>query len=131
MTNADRDRAAMPRRRPHTAALLAASLLLLAATPCLGHRCTGDCDFSDTVSIGELIVGVRIALEQAPIFTCNSYDADLDRRVSIDELLVAVNNAFSNCGHGIATATPEPTMTSTAAETPPQATPTNTPGDVP
>lgn len=103
-------------------AAFALAYLLLSTLPAYAHRCTGDCDASDTVTIGELITGVRIALEQIPVFACLSFDADGDRRVSIDELLVAVNNAFSFCGHGIPTAT---------SALPPTATPETSPTETP
>ncbi len=105
--------------------LVTVIICALAAGAAQAHRCTGDCDGSDTVSVGELVTGVRIALERAPLFTCLSFDADIDRRVSIDELLVAVNNAFSFCGHGSPTATATATATETAP--PPSATATEMP----
>ena len=112
--------AAHDTRRPRflrflNAIALTTCVALLTASVALAHRCTGDCDGSDTVSVAELVVGVRIALEQTPLFTCVSYDADFDHRVSIDELLVAVNNAFTFCGHGVPTAT----SSGASAETPP------------
>ncbi len=69
--------------------------------PARAHRCVGDCDGSDTISIAELVNGVRILLNQVDLDTCFQFDADLDNRVSVNELLVAVNNAFSFCGHGV------------------------------
>jgi hypothetical protein len=119
MTDRRRDNDTTGRRWRPVGLAIATWLVLVAAAPSQAHRCVGDCDASDTVSVGELILGVRIALAQASIFACVSYDADFDRRVSVDELLVAVNNAFSNCGHGIATATPAGAATPTADETPP------------
>jgi len=105
MTGRGHDDHAARRHRRRASCASAVCLVLVSAAPSLAHRCVGDCDTSDTVSVAELILGVRIALEQASISSCPSYDADFDRRVSIDELLVAVNNAFSNCGHGTATPT--------------------------
>lgn len=90
-------------------------LLLAAVVPAAAHRCTGDCDASDTITINELIVGVRIALEQLPLDVCPQFDADLDFRVSIAELFVAVNNHFTYCGHG---SPPTPTSTPTPTRTP-------------
>ena len=101
--------------------------------PASGHRCTGDCDGSDTITVNELVVGVRIALGQLPLDVCPQFDADLDNRVSIDELLVALNNVFSYCGHG---SPPTPTSTRTPSRTPTQSpmrqeTPTATVTDTP
>ncbi len=86
------------------------ALLLCTATDAVAHRCTGDCDGSDTVAIDELVNGVRIALEQISLDTCYAFDPDLDGRVSINELQVAVNNVFSFCGLG-EPPTPVPTRT--------------------
>jgi hypothetical protein len=97
--------------RAVAAALLAAAV----AVPASAHRCTGDCDASDTVTVQELIQGVRIALGQLRLEVCYSFDADLDSSVSIDELQVAVGNLFSWCGHG---SPPTPTSTRTATRTP-------------
>lgn len=86
-----------------------------AAPPAAAHRCTGDCDATDTVTIQELIQGVRIALGQLQLRVCYAFDADLDNGVSIDELQVAVGNLFSYCGHG---SPPTPTNTRTPTDTP-------------
>lgn len=88
---------------------------VLAAPAALAHRCTGDCDGGDTISIRELVIGVRIALGQLDLDICPQFDADVDNRVSINELQVAVNNVFSYCGHG---SPPTPTSTRTRTPTP-------------
>jgi hypothetical protein len=61
------------------------------------NTCTGDCDSNGTVAINELIRGVNIALELAPLTACPVFDANGDERVSISELIVAVNNALDGC----------------------------------
>jgi len=81
------------------------------------HNCVGDCDASDTVIVSEMVRGVQIALGAVDIGTCEAFDADDDGGVSIDELLVAVNNVFSYCGHG-EPPTPVPTSTPAAAIAP-------------
>jgi len=96
---------------------------LLAAPAALAHRCTGDCDNGDTIAVRELVIGVRIALGQLDLEICPQFDPDLDNRVSINELQVAVNNVFSYCGHGspptpTSTRTPTPTPTMVAEESP-------------
>jgi hypothetical protein len=59
--------------------------------------CVGDCDGNRNVAINELIRGVNIALELAPLTACPVFDADDNGRVSISELIVAVNNALDGC----------------------------------
>ncbi len=103
-----------------------ATVLVISATAASAHRCTGDCDGSDTVAIDELVTGVRIALDQLPLDTCYAFDPDLDGRVSINELQVAVNNVFSFCGHD-EPPTPVPTRTLTLTLTAAAGTPTATP----
>lgn len=107
--------------------LAGAAAIVVCALPStvLAHRCTGDCNGSDTVSVDELVNGVRIALNQLPLGTCYAFDVDLDDRVSINELQVAVNNVFSFCGHGAPptpsdtpTPTPEPTGAGDATPSP-------------
>jgi hypothetical protein len=88
---------------------------MLAAPPATAHRCTGDCDASDTIAVSELVVGVRIALGQIALDICPPFDADLNNRISINELQVAVNNVFSYCGHG---SPPTPTSTRTPTRSP-------------
>lgn len=108
----------MKPRAPSVCLRVAAAALGILATfarPLAAHRCTGDCDASDTVTIQELIQGVRIALDQLPLEVCYPFDVDLDSRVSIDELQVAVGNLFSWCGHG---SPPTPTRTRTPSRTP-------------
>jgi len=59
--------------------------------------CVGDCDSTGTVSIGELITGVRIALDLAPLASCQVLDANADGRVAVDELIRAVRSALRGC----------------------------------
>jgi len=64
-------------------------------TPVAG--CIGDCDSDGTVTIDELIHGVAIALESAPLATCPAFDANGDRAVTIEEITTAVNRALDGC----------------------------------
>lgn len=130
----DRQVAAPMRGSAEIVARLALVAVLVggAMDPAAAHRCTGDCDASDTVTIQELIQGVRIALGQLQLRVCYPFDVDLDNGVSIDELQVAVGNLFSYCGHGspptpTSTRTPTSTDTPTAAATASVASPTATP----
>lgn len=60
--------------------------------------CIGDCDGSHTVTITEVIKGVNIALEVLPIDACPAFDANNDKKVKVDEIIKAVNNALGVCG---------------------------------
>jgi hypothetical protein len=57
----------------------------------------GDCDDSGAVTVEEVIKGVNIALGSAMLDTCQQSDADGTRTVTINELIIAVNNALSGC----------------------------------
>jgi hypothetical protein len=59
--------------------------------------CAGDCNDDGQVVIGELVVGVNIALGNAEAETCPAIDTDGNREVSIAELVAAVNRALSGC----------------------------------
>ena len=97
------------------AALMAEASGLALAT--VSELCTGDCDGDGQVMIGELVIGVNIALERAPITNCPSFDTNDSGRVEINELVQAVNNVLDDCG-----AAPSPTPDSVQ----PTATPTRT-----
>ncbi len=80
--------------------------------------CAGDCNGDCRVAINELIVGVNIALAQALLEACVSFDVNGDDAVQINELVRAVRNALEGCPAaatatvGPPTATPErPTVT--------------------
>ena len=60
--------------------------------------CLGDCDGDDAVAIGELVIGINIALRQREVSSCAAFDANRDGGVSVDELIRAVTNALSTCG---------------------------------
>jgi hypothetical protein len=56
---------------------------------------TGDCNGDGEVTIDELIRGVNIALDLAPITECPAFDTDANGQVTIEELIAAVNNALA------------------------------------
>ncbi len=62
-------------------------------------QCVGDCDRSRTVRVNELITGVNIALGLRVLGDCLAFDGNDNGRVTIDELLRAVNNALSGCSN--------------------------------
>ena len=76
------------------------------ATPVQAQTCVGDCDNSGLVAINEIVTCVNIALEAAPVSTCQACDPDSSGTVAINELVLAVNSALSNCSTG---GTPTPT----------------------
>ncbi len=92
-------------------ALAVGGLVVLLPASSLAHGCTGDCDGDDVDKVSELVRSVRIALAQASLSTCPQIDADRDGGASINELLVAVNNAFTLCGHAVPNATLSATPT--------------------
>jgi hypothetical protein len=49
------------------------------------------------VTIDELIKGVNIALGSAGLDTCPEFDADRNGTVTVDEIILAVNNALLGC----------------------------------
>lgn len=60
--------------------------------------CSGDCDGDGVVRVNELVMGVRIALDQAAVSTCPSFDQDGDGRVTVNELIRGVNALLRGCG---------------------------------
>ena len=75
----------------------------------LAPGCPGDCDGDGQVSINELVRGVRIALGQADLSECGTFDSNADGRVTVAELVSAVRAALGVC------APPTPTPTATPA----------------
>jgi len=59
--------------------------------------CVGDCSGNGIVTVGDLVTGVNIALGNLPLSACVSFDGNGDRRVTVDELLSAVNSALQGC----------------------------------
>ncbi|MFQ5667609.1 MAG: hypothetical protein ACE5I7_14450 [Candidatus Binatia bacterium] len=78
--------------------------------------CAGDCDTSNSVTVDELVRGVRIALGSLALADCASFDANADGQVTVDELLQAVNAALVGCPP--ANPTPQTTMPATPTPTP-------------
>jgi putative iron-regulated protein len=59
--------------------------------------CAGDCDFSDGVSINELVTGVNLALNAETGAVCIALDVDDNGQIAINELIAAVANALDGC----------------------------------
>jgi hypothetical protein len=51
------------------------------------------------VSVDELVTLVNIALDLSPVSACRAGDANADGEVTVDEIVVAVNNDLLGCGH--------------------------------
>lgn len=103
----------------------------LFATPTFGASCPGDCDNDAVVRSDELVRCVEIALDAMDHSRCETADSSGDQRVTVDEVVAAVDAAISGCPQPTttvipptATRAPSPTRTPTAVRT---ATPTATP----
>ncbi len=59
-----------------------------------GPAIVGDCNRDGAVAINELILGVRIALDQATVAECTPFDRVADGKVTIAELVRGVGNAL-------------------------------------
>ncbi len=77
-----------------------ASLLVLSVPslvrPASG-ACVGDCNRNGEVTVDELIIGVTISLETAPLSRCPEFDEDGTQAVEIYELITGVNNTLGGC----------------------------------
>ena len=63
----------------------------------IGSRCPGDCNGDGEVSVNELIIGVRIALDTASVDECRAMDTNDLGEVSVSELVVAVRSLLNGC----------------------------------
>ena len=70
---------------------------LCAGAPCTSQKPprVGDCDRNLQVTIDEMLVGVKIALNQESMSACQRFDGNGDGRVGIDELVAAVDAAVN------------------------------------
>jgi len=83
------------------------SAAVAALQTCAGERCrtaeseaermAGDCDGDDGVTVNELVLGVRIALGDAPLAGCPAFDLDASRAIGVNELVRAVAAALGTC----------------------------------
>jgi len=60
-------------------------------------RCPGDCNDDGSVTVDELVLGVNIALESAPVTACPAMDGDGDATVTVNELVAGVHAALAGC----------------------------------
>src|SRR5262245_11098364 len=59
--------------------------------------CAGDCNRDEEVTVDELVVGVRMALDLTTERECAAINADGDAEVRLDEVTGAVNAALTGC----------------------------------
>lgn len=59
--------------------------------------CSGDCDFSGAITVDELVTGINMALGDATLAWCVSFDNSGDGQVSVDELVTNINLALAGC----------------------------------
>jgi hypothetical protein len=78
--------------------ILAISLLLFTASRGMAV-CGGGCSAGDEVTVEEIVLGIGIALGTGSAASCNAIDSNKNSRVTIHEILTAVNNVFSGCPH--------------------------------
>jgi hypothetical protein len=92
-------RVCLPRRVLGFALAAAVTVAPLPAThgAVASLACVGDCNSDGSVTIGELITGVNIALGTARLDTCALFDSNNDQGVAVDELLAGVNAALFGC----------------------------------
>jgi hypothetical protein len=60
--------------------------------------CAGDCNRNCRVTINELVLGVAIMFGDAPLEACPDFNADGNDRLTVDELLIGVENGLGGCG---------------------------------
>jgi len=60
--------------------------------------CAGDCGHDGQVTVVDVVLMVNVALEQAQVSECSAGDRDQNDAITIDEILVAVNNVLHGCG---------------------------------
>ena len=60
--------------------------------------CRGDCDGNHPVTVDEVLTLVNIALGNANVSSCGAGDANHDDDITVNEILIAVNNLLSGCG---------------------------------
>ena len=74
-----------------------AGLLMAAAPMAMAADCAGDCDSNGSVEVGEVVRGIRIALDEAPLGDCMAMNRNGDDQITVDELVHAVYSALEGC----------------------------------
>ena len=78
--------------------LMAAAIVAGVPPRSAADDCVGACQDPLVVSVADLVMGVNIALDNAPLSACPTFDATGDQRVTVNELLLGVRNATDGCG---------------------------------
>src|SRR5262245_17066436 len=78
-------------------ALVISAVFAIAAGAVRAQECAGDCDGSAGVDISEIIRCTAVGLGSAALAACDACDVDGNTRVSIDELVMAVDGALFGC----------------------------------
>lgn len=78
--------------------LVFALVVVLAGRPVwAAPPCAGDCRESGSVTVADVLTGMKIALGQTGAERCRNADWDGDDTVTIDEVVLAMNNALDGC----------------------------------
>jgi hypothetical protein len=65
--------------------------------PAVRPDCPGDCDGSGSVTISEVVHGIRMAVDALAVDDCPRMDTSGDEVVTIDEVVRAVQRALQGC----------------------------------
>ena len=60
--------------------------------------CSGDCDGNHLVTVDEVLTMVTLALADGAVGACQPGDANLDGKITVDEIVAAVNASLNGCG---------------------------------
>jgi hypothetical protein len=60
--------------------------------------CRGDCDRTGIVTADDLLQMTQLALGLVGVAECDAGDTNTDGKITVDEILMAVNRAVSGCG---------------------------------
>jgi len=66
-------------------------------TPTIAPVCVGDCDGGDTVTIGELLTGVKVVMGNESVDACHAIACDARSFPSVVCILKGVKNALDGC----------------------------------
>lgn len=80
--------------------VVGALLLAMCAPQAATAGCPGDCGGDRRVTVDELLTLVNVALDSAPLSSCQGADRNRDGRITVDDLLGAVNRALDGCPPG-------------------------------
>jgi hypothetical protein len=95
-------------------------------TPLPPDVCGGDCNGDRVVTVDELLRGINIVLGRYTLLQCVVFDVTANGHVSVDELVLGVENSLHGCPPAQTTSTP--TVSATQTATPPLSpTPSPTP----